>query len=77
MSPGLLFEVKLVTPQLSLATGAGQVADWSQVARPGPVFTTMFPGQPVITGAVVSFTMSDVVHVLVLLAASLTVITIH
>jgi hypothetical protein len=65
LSPGFLFEVKLATAQLSLAVGAVQLATWSHVARPIPVFTTMFPGHPLMTGRVMSETVSVPESVLV------------
>ena len=54
----------LASVQLSLAVGGVQFATWSQVVRPGPVWTMMFSGQPEKTGAVVSFTVTVEMQVL-------------
>jgi predicted secreted protein len=62
--------VKPCTPQLSLAVGAVQVAVWLQAVLPIPVFTDMFDGQPVITGTVLSATVTVKLQVAVLPAAS-------
>jgi hypothetical protein len=62
--PGAWSGVKLATWQLSVADGAVQLAVALQLVAPGPVLTVMSDGQPVITGAVVSFTVTVALHVL-------------
>jgi hypothetical protein len=65
--------VKLCTPQLSLAVGAVHIAVWLQAVLPIPVVTDIFAGQPVITGTVLSATVTVNVQALVLPAASVKV----
>jgi hypothetical protein len=65
--------VKLCTPQLSDAVGAVQLTGVLQAVLPIPVLTDMFAGQPVITGTVLSATVTVKLHVDVLPAASVAV----
>src|SRR5438876_716735 len=58
VDPGAKFVVKLFIAQLSVAVGAVHDAAWSHVVLPTPVLTVWFDGHPLMTGRVVSLTVT-------------------
>src|SRR5258708_39418375 len=73
VDPGAWLRLKYATDpsQLSVAVGSVQVAIWSHVVLPAPVYTIWFEGQPVIAGGVLSMTVTVNLQLSELPAASL------
>ena len=73
MAPELEFDCSDGAPQLSVAVGAVHVATWLHDVLPGPVYTVIFCGQLLMTGGVLSTTVTVKLQVLVLLCESVAV----